>query len=699
MSMDQLEVELPEDDDVDAAFKRRIALLVAVIAFFGTIASFLASHASTEEAKKMREAQRASVAAVGQGAGVAARTLTAGSGAREAEAVGRLASLARSRAFFNPGPDSAPLNEQAHLFEEAEGSLAGLSPLLSDAAYRDRGGRYAEVLDTGPNRLLLSQEADREAADAWGDREIGYVAVITFLAVALALLGLSVTIGGRARLLLVVPAIAITAACTVAIVWNATRPVPRTSQEAISHVVEGDLLSSEGDYKGAIRQYSRAIDLRPDYVTALGKRASAHFSAGSPQGGQYRSVTSREANAKSVDDLERALKHGGRDRPLLVADLGFGYFLQRKYGDAEKQTRRALGLGRQPAVQANLALILAAQGRARAAGEAYATAIEEIGKRPLREEQDALFSGALNDLELLARRSPERSDLVRRFADDLVAGKVRTRVGETLGRPPEGVDFAVRGITFRASTVQIDLEYRNIPAGTRVGYVSYVRANEHEAWRHAPELDNFEVWRAEPTGRSTVQGNQGGCPTAGQYRIDVYAEGQRVTTAEAIRTLTGGHWVFEEEAVSGFGLCRPSSLEAQAKDAGSLRLGATDGAAQVSVRVDPRVTAAEGTDARGAAAAALAQMTEASGLLPRADGQGAQEVVVGWVERTGDRRGLTGFYDVYARADQPDQPVAIWASVGPDAVLRTVVLTAPRGELERLANDVLFSFTFRERPT
>ena len=58
------ELSVPEVDEVDTVYKRRLAISVALIALFGGIVGFAASDAGAREAEIGREAQRSSATAL-----------------------------------------------------------------------------------------------------------------------------------------------------------------------------------------------------------------------------------------------------------------------------------------------------------------------------------------------------------------------------------------------------------------------------------------------------------------------------------------------------------------------------------------------------------------------------------------------------------------------------------------------------------
>ena len=76
---------------------------------------------------------------------------------------------------------------------------------------------------------------------------------------------------------------------------------------------------------------------------AYARRAGAYALQGSPERDQAYvfSITTPEARARSIADLERASGRADND-VLALATQGANYFFAQRYGDAEALARRAL---------------------------------------------------------------------------------------------------------------------------------------------------------------------------------------------------------------------------------------------------------------------------------------------------------------------------------------------------------------------
>src|SRR4029453_12568112 len=129
-----------------------------------------------------------------------------------------------------------------------------------------------------------------------------------------------------------------------------------------------------GDHQGAIDAYSRAIGEAPGYAVAYARRARAYALQGSPERDQAYvfSITTPEARARSIADLQRAFRLGADNDVLALATQGANYFFVRRYGDAEALARRALDRNpRLTVARLSLGLAQAAQGRADQAARSF----------------------------------------------------------------------------------------------------------------------------------------------------------------------------------------------------------------------------------------------------------------------------------------------------------------------------------------
>src|SRR4051812_20842692 len=288
------DVELPEieiDDDRDP-FKRRIALLVVAITLFGTLVAVLEHKAGNNEEVAARDAQRLAVSGLGSRVATDTRFNFQQDVLTQSKVLQRqVVNAQRTR-----GITDQQRNGDAQRLRDVRALIAPLSPLLSDDKYNDESagpGRLSADENVATDLATLRQTALVTVQNTYGNKAGGYIAVITVLAVALFLVGLSLTVGGAFRLFLVVPGIVIALWCVVWTASIARRPVHRAPDSAIKEVAEGNRLSSrafaESD-DGAIRKvltdalktYDRAVEDAPFFGPAYFQRARTRFTLGSP---------------------------------------------------------------------------------------------------------------------------------------------------------------------------------------------------------------------------------------------------------------------------------------------------------------------------------------------------------------------------------------------------------------------------------
>ena len=196
------EVELPEIESLDTPFKKRVALSAALLVVFGGLLAYGASVAGEHEQLLSAQADAATIeASSGYGAAYSqVATLTAGDA--EARALGQQAALARERATLT---GSEAYANEAEAYDASARSLSDLAAADVDKTHFDDLNRETTDRLLAPREGALRADARRETAADWGAKSDRYVLGITLLGVALALLGLSLTLSSRTRRLVVRP--------------------------------------------------------------------------------------------------------------------------------------------------------------------------------------------------------------------------------------------------------------------------------------------------------------------------------------------------------------------------------------------------------------------------------------------------------------------------------------------------------------
>lgn len=660
MPVAEPDLELPRIDELDTSFKRRLALSVALIALLGSLLGLGAAWSGGQEDRLARDSQRAAVAALAERTAAYADIYDHLGRYAEAVSLRQQYELAAFRAQLVPGGEDAAARDR---WRHAHRQLSDLTPLLTAGESPNDRERYHSERLTESLAATLKQEAGLETAEAWGGKSERYVLGITLLAIALTLLGLSLTVATEVRHSLIRPAAVIAGLVLVGSLVVTLDDPPSTRDEAIGAVVEGDQLMMTRDYQGAVAAYTRAIDMRDDYATAYRQRSLAHTLAGAPGGlpsTYIVTTTSREARQRSIDDLNRALD--GRRDYLSLVNQGANYFHVRDYATSERLTREALKRVALPLPQANLALVLAAQGREKEAVDAYRKLVELIRLRPDDVEKAELFASSRWALAKLARLQPSRGDLAQRLQGQLVAAEAAERSPSP--EPPPTNDPVLTNLRVEPAGAQLNVtfEHRGIPPASRVSWIGYFRPEGVEDWLQRPDLDVFDRFGHSEPGTGQLSIVDSACPPAGTYRIDVFLEERLLASAQAERPKPARELVSHYDGVGAITTCRPTDWRIDREQAGTVEMRSGSGPTQrLEVRAVPLPAALlerPPTDVVTTALDTLGGQLGQGRLTARDFPAG-----IGGVPGTARRYELGG-----------GQHGVVWAAVGTDSTLR--LLTA-----------------------
>lgn len=679
--MSAVELDLPDASELDDPFKRWVAVGVVVITLFGSWVAFMAARAAADSDSANREAQRAAIVSMGERTIASSRFTGAVAAANQVEELELQRSIAeaRSQALGLQREEA-----EAQKWLAAAQSLASVSPLLSEAEYRGEQNRvYYAVDQSMPEAVAtLRQQALTETADeasAQGDR---YLTVITFLAVAVSLLGLSLAFGGRARMVLVLPALLIAGVSIVSVLAVAFRSHTTTDPEAIEAVAQGLRLTERRSYDEALQQFDRALSIRADYAPAYAGRAGARLGAADPDNeGYFFDAVDDDTNRLVIADYRAAIDAGAGDNAQILGNLGASLFYAGEYSEGEQWTRAAIEVNDHiPLLWANLGLLLAAQDRDDEAIQAYATAVERTEARPDRFEREALYASARTELERLAADVPAREALARRIQAQLTAAETESVLGETLGQPPGADAVTDMTITVEPGFVSVDYQAAGLEQGARLAWIWYFRPEGETFWQQRFGTNRFERWGEDEDG-SLIDGTSGyrafsdACPSGGDYRVDLYAEGVLIASAEATRPATVPLENYFD-LVAGISLCRPSEWEVEVEQPGTFSVRDPGGDGALTIRSLPVPSARAEADEAAIERTAL----DATGI------SGDVQIVSYGLEE-GRQRVATG-----ARGS-----VLVWAAVDDTGVLRTVSAELPAGgseQVQELLESLVFSAAY-----
>ena len=671
------ELDLGDIDRLDNRFKRRLAACIILVTLLSSAVAFLAADAGARSDENAREAERSAATAMAEYAEAYVEFFGALAGFAEAQPVELRRWVAESRAIALPGGDPGDTAR----WRGAAHSLADLSPLLEAGADPQIlfQGLYAKV-----DLASLRQAARRGTADAWGAKSDRYSAVLTMLAIVLSVLGLGATFGQRLQRALIRPAVAVALGC---LVFTAAVAVPRVREVpdgALRQVAEGDRRLALHDPDGAVGAYTAAIDQAPRYAIAYVRRAGAYLLQRSPEQEQsfVFTISDPAARERSIADLERAFELGADDDLLAQATLAANYFFDRRYGDAEALARRALNRNpRLTAARLTLGLAQAGQGRADEAVGAFRKVAADATATRDPQERDELFAAGHATLVQLGRQEPERAELVRLLKEQLVSAETAIPAHRPVRQLAPGAAVSELSLSFRGGSLSATYRERGVRHGDVLAWIIYTRTRPGAPWRQQPELRQFEQ-RPGGTGAGQTDLRVERCPAPGGYRVDLYLEGVLQASAETTRPPAPEPLALAEDPVASFELCRPAAWKVLARRPGLLDVAAPAAGRRLTVSVFPAPPELVRPGAVRELATVADRLAASRRFVPAGTPPEARTVA-----------GLRATLRTYRRPGEPGRALWTWVSLGPDAVLRTVVLEGARGD-QPLRDRLLASIDF-----
>jgi len=615
----------PPDVDTDTPPRRRIALAVAAIALVG--AGVAAASAITDGIadRERRDAQRRAIAALATRSAALADLYDARSRRALYDGLAARRTLASTRAeVYGSESIAGETNAWAQALKDIV--EAKVNPFAGTSSTGVELFALSTVKQKEADLESLESEARRETAGSWAHKADLYFMAVTMLAVVLALLGLSISVGDGLGRWFFMPAGALLVAALVAAGWATLAPVTRTPESAWTAVADGNGRLAAGDYQAAIDAYGTALELRKGYVTALRQRATATVAASSLQVGTYVISNSTAASYEQAShDLDRALDLGARDF-LTLTNQGAALFHLRQYERSERLSREALRIQPLPLPMSNLGLVIAAQGRELEAEQTYERFIElaeSPGRDPL--ERAELYSSSLTTLDKLARLEPGRANLVVRLQGLISSAWASHTAVHAAGSESAQGTLAVQATQ---TTLQVDLRHTGIMSGDPVAWAVYYRAKERDDWIHRQDLSYFGEWTLPAAGTATHKRVDATCLPAGDLRVDIFVSGRRIASSTVEHgSVPKGYQPFVDRR-TGLSGCRPPAWAAE-EAPGLISYRGDDGSSFV-VRSVPLAS-------RDPTVAVRAALDRASGRLRMPQGLAARPHIVAGIQ--GLRRG------------------------------------------------------------
>ena len=495
--------------------KRNIALTLASLVVLGAGIAILQVDAGANESNTARQTTRVAVKALR--ANVVADTVA-----------GLQPVLAAERdfmAFRRPLTSGQPtLGEAAGLpsGSQVAGSLRVAQASVPDLAV----GRLLPTLQTEAQRLTLQQRALATTRITWNDRSTQYTTVIAVLAVAIFLVGFGLVVAGPIRPAAYGLGVAVGIFAAAWTVWIYHLPIPTTPPAAIQAAARGAVLSTNGDYRGALAAYDRSLAVDDRLGPAYSGRARARLLAANPDYATTRAVTdtSTRTFGQAELDAKRALELNSRDilGTALVAVMSF---YDGHYDDAIAASDEAIGIN--PKVPDLWLLKSAAQlangDRSGATASLNRARALIRGSGPSQRTR-LLASSYLSYLAWVERHVPLQAGAARQLATRVVSIETAFTLGRTLpARPPRHGVVSVHNLRFADDKLQLELRWTRMPAGTALSGIGYERPLPQGAWTQPASLALFATVTGSGRRDISVPLQRACKPT--RVRVDVYLNG------------------------------------------------------------------------------------------------------------------------------------------------------------------------------
>ncbi len=598
------------------SFERHIAVAIAVATLVGAGVGYLQAQTSRISEEEGWRAQNSGIEAIGAlrssdeafaldvDAYKEAMVLAADDWSTE--------QLAAYAAFSGDSAQAALLDAEAERREAAAQHQLDRSSLQSSLGTTGVIGRaelipmYAETWRDAA-KLVGLQDAANSASQTWGARGGVYLSVLSWLAVAVYLLGLSVTFRApiARRVLTTVGLILVVVAVGIALrtVAQPSPPPEDVVDEAAVAYAAGFVHALSGEPEAAVTEYSRAVELRPDFGIASRDLAQAIMATGSAPGNVFRANFTTEAVEQAIGALEAA-RENRADTAGVMLNLGAMLFHRAIQSESQADMERSLeataeGLLLGDAFDKtygehnyaeliglmNYGLALAGTGRLEEASEKYrelAGLIFELppSRRPL------LVGSALMPLDLLlSAPQPPTEDEVTALKELVVS----TAYGVDGSSDPvvteATVDLLPASVVWHATIPGFDDAsdslvvqwYRRDPeleswtAEARLsGALSFGYINEAGQFGRDPTADSF--WGST---NGMLTNEPRACVQTGKYRVEFYVNGHlQGVTASGDRASEDAPQIAPD---IGLMMCRPEGWERTGAAGWSTGVGSPDG--------------------------------------------------------------------------------------------------------------------------
>lgn len=499
-------------------------------------------------------------------------------------------------------------------------------------------GRYfSRSQEEGIRLGALRDAANEESAERAG-QVASYVVMLAMLAVAVYLFGFALTPHGRPnRRLFAGVAAGLTAVAIIWAVFVGLSSPRRAPDEAATAYVAGSIAAGTEEWDRAVREYTRAIELRPTFALAYVGRADAEFSQGSPQSSGFKSLTRTEFLERAVADQRKALELGSTDAGLLggtafnLMTIGFRSGSDDMVEEGMELSERAEAADPGEAgVTFNTALGQLYLEQPEEAARTYREAIEKTiyldpqrrRKRSNPVVEEGYVAGALTDLELVDRATEGR---LEQEVDRIKASIVRSVQSGRVLDVPRPRAKARRGLeaVLTPATAQFTFPSGTFDAARERISAQWYRKEGDLGWAALPEVSGpvQDYEQTEGKGGQTFVRRPylaatapATCLTTGEYRVELYVDGRLAAEARSdpkddLADLEAG-----TDSDVGFALCHPRGWQPAEGERPGLINGYVNRDSTKGVYVT-RVAAGEGEGGRSPEQRGLRKLETVLGLL------------------------------------------------------------------------------------
>jgi tetratricopeptide (TPR) repeat protein len=531
-------LEPDEIDEGSSAWQKLVAVLIMVVTLIGAVFAFLETQAGNRENTAARDAQFASVRA-----GAASND-----GLREINREYTASELHDDESFLSDlysyvvDPEVEPF---AGALSESHGAamdeLATHSITAGTDTYDlpdDLGVDWARFNEEKFRPYYAAAEYDKAhqaERDGWSDKSSQLVTAITVLAVALFLLGLSLTVSGTTARLFVITGVVVALAGSV---WGATvwaRPVDSPDAEAIEAFADGLVLLYSGqtpeDFDASVERFSAAISEQPDYVDAYIERGNAYFNRDfyNPEGPQ--------GSSEALADFQRALDLGV-DNFLTWGNLGASQWWLGDYEAARRSIRRAYeDKPDDLTVLLNYAeAVLTAEGEATTEYEQILEVLRERLAATPAWMRDSSLRGMYEAIDLAIEHRPELTEVEQIYKESLLRIEHQIQVSTELygePEPPSPGDAAIGPLTFfindAGTEIEAEFDYSGMTEDHTRLYRVYLDGTLDETL--SIESGPWTLEGPEGVGVLTLPYDDGFLPGT-VVRVEVFIDGNLLSSGE-----------------------------------------------------------------------------------------------------------------------------------------------------------------------